>query len=132
MQVDNSPDDDDLVFRILLESEERSGVSGPSTTTELSQAAARRLASLKEALESIRIASSSDATPIENLDEYSGVEDHHLASRFELSLSSRFEFIRRLGSGGFGVVILALDKQLRCNVALKVPRPDVLLTKSFG
>ena len=28
-------------------------------------------------------------------------------------------------------MILALDKQLRCNVALKVPRPDVLLTKSL-
>ena len=131
MKGDNSPDDDDLVFRILLECEERSDVSGPSSTKDLSQAAARRLACLKEALESIRIASSGDATPIENLDEFSSVEDHHLASRFDLSLSSRFEFIRRLGSGGFGVVILAQDKQLQCNVALKVPRPDVLLTKTL-
>ena len=107
MKGDNSPDDEDLVFRILLEFEERSNVSGPSSTKELSQAAARRLACLKEALESIRIASSGDATPVENLDELSSLEDHDAESRFDLSLSSRFEFVRRLGSGGFGVVILA-------------------------
>ena len=67
MKGDNSPDDDDLVFRILLDSEERSDVSGPSSTKDLSQAAARRLACLKVALESIRIASSDNATPIENM-----------------------------------------------------------------
>ncbi len=131
MKVDNSPDDDDLVFRLILDSEERSDVSGPSSTKDLSQAAVQRLACLKLALESIRIASSGDATPIENLDELSCVENHNASSRFDLSLSSRFEFIRRLGAGGFGVVILALDKQLQCNVALKVPRPDVLLTKTL-
>ncbi len=131
MKVDDSPDDDDLVFRILLDSEERGDDTGPLATNDLSQAAARRLACLKEALESIRIASSGDATPIGNLDEHSNVEDLEPAVCFDLSLSGRFEFIRRLGSGGFGVVVLAQDKQLQCNVALKVPRPDVLLTKTL-
>ncbi len=38
----------------------------------------------------------------------------------------RFEIRRMLGSGGFGIVLLAYDSQLDREVALKVPRLDAL------
>lgn len=40
----------------------------------------------------------------------------------------RFEIVREIGQGGYGVVFLARDPVLGRHVALKVPRPDVLLT----
>lgn len=40
----------------------------------------------------------------------------------------RFEIERELGRGGLGVVLLAHDPVLRRQVALKVPRPEALLT----
>ena len=40
----------------------------------------------------------------------------------------RFELIRDLGRGGHGIVFLARDPALDRHVALKVPRPEMLLT----
>jgi formylglycine-generating enzyme required for sulfatase activity len=40
----------------------------------------------------------------------------------------RFEVVRELGRGGFGVVYLATDPLLRRPVAVKVPRPEALFT----
>ena len=40
----------------------------------------------------------------------------------------RFEIIGILGQGGFGIVYLARDPTLGREVALKVPRPEVLIT----
>ena len=41
---------------------------------------------------------------------------------------SRFLIVRELGRGGFGIVYLAADTTLGRKVALKVPRPEVLVT----
>ncbi len=40
----------------------------------------------------------------------------------------RYEVVRRLGKGGFGVVYLGQDPELNRPVALKTPRPDKLRT----
>jgi serine/threonine protein kinase len=50
------------------------------------------------------------------------------ASEPPLEQLGRFQIRRRLGQGSFGMVFLASDPQLGREVALKVPRPEVLLT----
>ena len=40
----------------------------------------------------------------------------------------RFEIIQELGRGGFGIVYLAYDPALERIIALKVPRPEVLIS----
>ncbi len=39
----------------------------------------------------------------------------------------RFEIVREVGRGGFGIVFLAIDPRMGRRVALKVPRPEVLM-----
>ena len=124
MTAADSPEENDLLFRILLAGEELDETASPPSAEGLSEAAAAQLANLKESLESIRIASSTDSFQIDRLQSFNSFSD-------DFCLSDRFEMIRRLGSGGFGVVVLARDKQLQCNVALKMPRTDILLTKTL-
>jgi serine/threonine protein kinase len=44
----------------------------------------------------------------------------------------RFEIVRELGRGGYGVVFLAVDRALKRQVALKLPRPEVVLTPELS
>jgi tetratricopeptide (TPR) repeat protein len=44
---------------------------------------------------------------------------------------NRFEIRRLLGHGGFGVVLLVYDRRLGRDVALKVPRPEILVSQNM-
>jgi len=43
----------------------------------------------------------------------------------------RFEILRCLGHGGFGIVFLVFDSRLNREAALKIPRPEVLLSRAL-
>ncbi len=43
----------------------------------------------------------------------------------------RFHVVRQLGAGGYGIVLLGYDPLLKRPVAIKVPRPEVLITRDL-
>jgi tetratricopeptide (TPR) repeat protein len=70
-----------------------------------------------------------DETPADQV--FRSTDTESDAVRSDIKTIGRFEIIRQLGQGGYGVVFLARDPQLNRLVALKVPRPEVLVTASL-
>src|SRR5690606_12635627 len=54
-----------------------------------------------------------------------------LASELLPRQIGRYEILRQIGAGGLGMVFEALDSKLNRSVALKIPRLDLLLSKSL-
>jgi WD40 repeat protein len=100
-----------------------SELSSPSAFHTPQQAAAFR--SCLQLVERVRRArADSDATPsIQALETLGAPLVGNSPRRI-----GRFEIIRDLGRGGHGIVFLARDPHLDRQVAIKVPRPEMLLT----
>jgi hypothetical protein len=60
--------------------------------------------------------------------EHTPVEGLSLDGQGGIRQVGRWQFLRELGRGGSGIVYLAWDPLLHREVAVKVPRPEVLLT----
>lgn len=88
----------------------------------------RRFSACLERLENLWPRASANlvglSAPQPSLDEIARHRDEDLRGR----RFGRFVIDREMGRGGHGVVFLAFDPLLKRRVALKVPRPDVLVT----
>ena len=64
----------------------------------------------------------------ENADGIDLANDLEFTLSEPVSITSRYEVVRSLGQGGFGAVVLANDKTLERQVAIKLPRKDRVST----
>ena len=129
---------EDRVRRLLLSAEEPLGeASSAELEKALSPESSYKLSRMRRAVELLHSVTAKHAeaksSPGENTDDLSllAVGLDAASDSFEFRPSNRYQLVSRLGQGGFGVVFLARDQHLNRNVALKMPRPDVLLTKSM-
>jgi WD40 repeat protein/serine/threonine protein kinase len=123
------PDDEPLLTRLVACDEALAAGTPPlepppsATPVELRPRLERDVAFI-QVLRKVLPRRSSGATPVSPVIEGAPVAAEDLPFQ-ELG---RFRIRRRLGQGAFGMVFLATDPQLGRDVALKVPRPEVLLT----
>jgi serine/threonine protein kinase len=73
----------------------------------------------------------SDSTPANGRESTPGMNGAPCELPEMPSVDDRFTIQRLLGHGGFGVVLLAFDKRLQRDVALKLPRPEFLASRDI-
>lgn len=116
---------DDDRFSRLLEAVEQDMAAGITSEAQTKVDSPRLHARLAEAQECLRILR---ATWPQNWKKSS---DNRVESRTRTAqpMIGRFEIRRELGRGGHGVVYLAFDPLLKRDIALKVPRPEYLVSE---
>jgi WD40 repeat protein/serine/threonine protein kinase len=123
------PDDESLLTRLMACDEALAAGTPPlatpasATPVELQSRLERDLACI-QVLRRVLPRRSNSATPVSPEIDGSPVT----ATELPFHELGRFRIRRRLGQGAFGMVFLASDPQLGREVALKVPRPEVLMT----
>jgi WD40 repeat protein/tRNA A-37 threonylcarbamoyl transferase component Bud32 len=109
----------------------RGGAAGVTDESELSDASAVKLNGMRKALRLLEQARfeglSSEGLADESAADLLPIADTPLVKP---SLAGqkigRFELVGEIGRGGYGVVFLAVDPQIGRQVALKIPRPEIL------
>ena len=127
MRPDDSPDNDFTSRLIQLDEAVAGQTPAPVDDATSADPLAVRLRSTKACLELIERVRR--ATPVLQLDASpDSTRGGPIDAESTPERIGRFEIIRELGRGGYGVVFLARDPDLERDVALKVPRPEVMLT----
>jgi WD40 repeat protein len=112
----------------------RDGAPGFVVEPELSDMSAVKLSGMRDALRLLEQARheglSSELLGVQPVVKLPAADDAPLV-RPSLAGQTigRFELINELGRGGYGVVFLAFDPQIGRQVALKIPRPEVVASE---
>jgi serine/threonine protein kinase/WD40 repeat protein len=131
--------DDEVIADLVIACDEavRRGTdwpNGPNETAkfaELDPEARERLTSAKDCLHLIeRVRQFRQTDTREFPTEAAGtlLQDNAYTAGGAIQRIGRFEIVRELGRGSHGVVFLARDPGLNREIALKVPRPEAILT----
>jgi WD40 repeat protein/serine/threonine protein kinase len=131
-----SPADDEVIADLVIACDEalRRGTDWPNETAkfaELDPKVRERLASAKDCLQLIERVRQFRQTETQELPTGAAaalLHDNAYTAGGAIHRIGRFEIIRELGRGSHGVVFLARDPGLNREIALKVPRPEAILT----
>jgi serine/threonine protein kinase len=138
---DDAPLDDEIeseeVLRRLIEYDEALGagltdsLDDDETFQRLNPDARRQVGEIRAMLELLNSARNSpDARFVRAIGPAVESTDILTDEKSDFRRIGRFQIVRELGRGGYGIVFLAVDPQLGRKVAVKVPRPETLISKT--